>query len=241
MKRRSMVGLCTSMFAAYAFYQWLMPQVATETASSLSGAAQAASLVGENVPSRIQIQPSAALLDGFPESLTIDDGRRTVTVEYTGKLLRKRSLVLVPVGVYEIAGYIEAPTTGQTEQLLDNMLVEGPSKLYMIRFLLPLPGRAILNDIHESVVASFGDVNMEEVEADINRFCKQFGRGSSRGDIVYIAWLGGGRVYSGFQTPNEATLVAQDGDLARAIWRIWAGPESENRVNLVERFRQSPQ
>ncbi|MFO0947635.1 MAG: hypothetical protein U1D30_17210 [Planctomycetota bacterium] len=236
-----MVGLCGSMFAAYAAYQWYMAPVALETASSLAGAAQAAALPPGDVPPSIRLEPSTSLLDGFPESLTIDDGQRKVTVQYTGKLLRKRSLVLVPVNVYEIAGYIETPAVGQSEMLLENMMAEGSAKLYLLRFLMPLPGRAILNDIHESIVASFGDVDMAKVEADINRFCKQFGRGSSRGDIVYIAWLSGGRVYSGFQTPNEATLVAKDVDLARAIWRIWAGPESENRVNLVERFRQSPQ
>jgi hypothetical protein len=193
------------------------------------------------VPSPLAVQHSKATIDNFPETVTIKDGDRSYEVRYTGKILRKRAIVLIPVRIYEIAAYVEAPSEGETETLLDDLLIDGRPKLYIIRFLMPLPGKAILNDIRIALEESFGDVDMKKVENEIDHFCGQFGRGSSRGDLVHIVWLKGGKVFSGFDAPNNVEFIAEDYDFAKALWRVWAGPNSENRINLVERFSKNTQ
>jgi hypothetical protein len=187
----------------------------------------------------LKVTPSENTIDDFPETVTISDGSRELEVRYTGRILRKRAVVLIPMRIYEIASYVEEPAEGDTETLLDGLLVDGRAKLFIIRFLMPLPGKAILNDIRIALEESFGDVDMNEVDEEIQRFCSQFGRGSSRGDLVHIVWLKGGKVFSAFEAPERLEYIAEHEAMARAIWRIWTGPESENRIDLVQRYSRS--
>lgn len=216
------------------------PPLAPAATASLAGPVWPipADLGNAPQPVRVELGPFSAA--GFPERATVFDGSCPTEVHYTGKILRKRAVLLVPVNIYEIAAYVEEPAEADQETLLDEMLVDGPVKLFVLRFLLPLPGRAILADIRQAIVDSFGDVDMGQLQCEIDRFCGQFGRGASRGEMVYIVWLPGGRIYSGFHTADPLSFIAADEPMARAIWRVWAGPDSENRVDLVERFTAKP-
>lgn len=209
------------------------------TASSSNAAAPTNPASETVITPTIAVTPSETTIDNFPETVTIKDGTRQIEVRYTGKILRKRAIVLIPMSIYEIASYVEEPAEGETEALLDHLLVDDRTKLFVIRFLMPLPGKAILNDIKIALEESFGDVDMKSIEAEIDRFCSQFGRGSSRGDLVHIVWLKGGKIFSAFEAPDHLEFIAEHQGMARAIWRIWTGPESENRINLVERYSKS--
>src|SRR5690606_27840072 len=139
--------------------------------------------------------------------------------------------------LYSIASYVEEPKAGNSNELLDRLLSDGPRKVYILRFLKPLPGNQILNAIREEIDATFQDADMERLKENIDNFVQIFAEGSSTGDEVYMVWLPQGRLYCSFKKQDELKMIAQDIPLARAIWRIWAGEQSgEERLSLVERF-----
>lgn len=185
-------------------------------------------------PIKIKVGPPQA--DGFPASLELFDHLREVPMVYTGKMLRVKK-VLLSVKLYEIASYVEEPKKGEPVALLDELLTDAFPKVYAIRFIASLPGRTILNDIYNEINMTFGDVDMVRLKPNIDRFVQQFARGSKKGDWVFIVWMPGGRIYSSFDAPEKVEFIGHDVPLARAIWRIWAGPKSHpERLGLVERF-----
>lgn len=189
----------------------------------------------------LQVSLSNELIDGFPKSVTVVDGDKRYDVEYTGKFTRMKQLLVFPIHLYAIASYVQSPEKGETEELLDEMLVDGTPRVYLLRMLKTIPGKAVMNAIEEEINTYFTDVDMTKFGSDIGRFTAQFGNGAERDDIVYMVWLPGGRVFSGYNAPDKVELVAQDLTLARAIWRIWAGKHSgPERVGLVERFATRP-
>lgn len=185
----------------------------------------------------LQVKVSEELIEGFPKSVTVVDGDKQYKVDYTGNFIRMKQLLVFPIHLYAIASYVQAPKEGDTEALLDEMLVDGTPRVYLLRMLKTIPGKAVMNAIEEEINTYFVDVDMDKYGKDIQRFTAQFGNGATRDDIVYMVWLPGGRVFSGYNAPDKVQLVAQDLTLARAIWRIWAGEHSgPERVGLVERF-----
>jgi hypothetical protein len=191
----------------------------------------------EDLYAPIRVELGEKKIGNFPEIVTIEGCERRYVTHFTGKLDRAKSFVITTLPTYELAAYCEKPHHGKTETLLDGMLVDGSPRLLMLRFKNALPGRAILSDIYGEIQASFGDVDFPRLKPNIDRFVQQFGRGSRKGEVVYLVWLPGGRVYSGFGTPERLQLISEDEALARAIWRIWCGPQSgPERVHLVERF-----
>lgn len=185
----------------------------------------------------IRLELGRQMVDGFPEVIKVIDGPRTCDVRYMGKIKRSRGVVILSIKTYEIAAYIDEPTRQPTGELLDELLLDGRPKVYLIRFVNPLPGRAILKDIYTEINTTFTDVDMKRLKSNIDRFCQQFARGSSTGDLISIVWLKQGRVYSCFDAMDKVEFIGQDIPLARAIWRIWAGPQcGPERVDLVSRF-----
>lgn len=190
-------------------------------------------------PKSISVEPSKENLEDFPATITVKDGDKNYTVQYTGQFRRSKKF-LIELNTYDIASYVQSPEKGQTMDLLNDLLVDGEVKVYMLRFINALPGRQISNDIYDAINEQFYDVDVDRLKDGINTFCEQFSVGSSRGDIVYIVWLPGGAVYSGFKT-RDLSFVGKDVPFARALWRIWAGPKyGEKRYGLVRRFAFDP-
>lgn len=193
----------------------------------------------EPAPQEISVETSGALISGFPETVTIGAGDEQFTTTYTGMFTRSKNVLFVPIALYSIASYVENPHEVNSKALLDRLLKDGPRKVYILRFLKPLPGNQILNAIREEINATFSDVDMDRLESNINQFVQIFSPGSSTGDEVYMVWLPGGKLYCSFKDQSKLEMIAQDVPLARAIWRIWAGEQTgEERLSLVERFTE---
>jgi hypothetical protein len=207
------------------------PAIESKTAEPLS--------VEAPTPKSISVEPSKENLEDFPATITVKDGDKSYTVQYTGQFRRSKKF-LIELNTYDIASYVQSPEKGQTMDLLNDLLVDGEVKVYMLRFINALPGRQISNDIYDAINEQFYDVDVDRLQDGINTFCEQFSVGSNRGDIVYIVWLPGGAVYSGFKS-QDLSFVGKDVPFARALWRIWAGPKyGEKRYGLVRRFAFEP-
>jgi hypothetical protein len=174
----------------------------------------------------------------------VHDNGDTYVTHYTGQARRlednpKVGPINLPVTVkvYDIASYVIEPKKGDKFELLDGLLQDGPTKVYVIRFLSNLPGRKIMNDIYDEINSTFGDVDVPRLKPSIDSFCTTFKNGSRKGDLVYLVWLPGGRIYSAFNTPEKVHLIGQDKPFAKAIWRIWAGEQfGEKRITLVSQY-----
>ena len=189
------------------------------------------------VPSEVKVVLAQEQVEGFPETVTIHTGNEELLTELTGHFTRSRNLLLITLNLYEIASYVEAPEKGETELLLNGLLEDNCPKVYLIRFRMKLPGKAVLKAITDEINATFTDVDMDRLKENIDRFVGQFAGGASAGDMIYVARLPGGLVYSSINAPEHLGLIAEDQPLARALWRIWAGETSgPERVGLVKRF-----
>lgn len=220
--------------AAGGYYYWTTPPVIPFDADAL------AMPEGGKLPEPIQIEYGPVNDAGFASWIKVFDERGTYDTVYMGKLLRTKGPRFLPIRLYEIAAYTVDPKPASVDALLGDLLVDGKPKVYVIKFIAGLPGRAILSDIYNEIDATFTDVDMDRLRSNIDKFVQQFARGSKRGDLIYILWLPGGRVYSSFDAPEKVEFIGQDVPLARAIWRIWAGPQSgPERVTLVDRFARS--
>lgn len=180
---------------------------------------------------------SSELVDGFPASVEVLDGDRSYTVEYTGQFTRQTKLLFLSIDLYTIASYIESPKPGETEQLLDDMLVDGVRRVYLLRMCKNIPSGAIAHAMDLEIDNYFTDVDLDRLSEQVNAFRAVFSSGARRNQIVYMAWLPGGRVYASFNNPNDVKMIAQDLPLAKAVWAIWAAPHSgPERVGLVEKI-----
>jgi hypothetical protein len=194
----------------------------------------------EPVARQVQVEPSGETVEDFPAFIEVVDGSKRYRCEYTGQFRRTKK-VLVEIKTYDIASYVLEPEKGETLKLLDGLLVDGKAKVYMLRFISALRGQMIMNDIYDRINSSFDDVDVDRLQKNIDDFVSVFKSGSQKGDIVYIVWLPGGRVYSSFNQANPVPYIADDVPFARALWRIWAGPTfGDIRFNLVRRFADPP-
>lgn len=188
----------------------------------------------------IKVVPSDELIDAFPKSVTLQVDGQSYSLENTGQFVRARTLVIFPIQIYSIASYVESPTSAHRDDLLAGLMRDGPRKVYLLRFLRNLKGSLIHTAISEEIEETFSDVDMGKFKMDIERFTSQFANGSTAGDMVYMVWLPGGWLFSSYNKADSLNLIAQDVTLARAVWRIWAGPNAgDDRFQLVRRYTNS--
>lgn len=195
----------------------------------------------ESMSPTIRVEPSKEVVEDFPAFIDVHDGEKSFHCEYTGQFRRTKKII-VEIKTYDIASYVVEPQRGQTMELLDGLLVDGKTKVYMLRFISSLKGTMIMNDIYDRINSSFDDVDVDRLQKNIDNFVSVFKSGSKPGDVVYIVWLPNGKVYSAFNTKDPVPSIAQDVPFARALWRIWAGPTfGDIRFNLVRRFADPSQ
>lgn len=170
----------------------------------------------------------------FPQTLTLVVDGKEHELQYTGALVRQKQVLFVTLTLYSLASYVEKmPAATDPDEQLDSLLRDGPRKAYILRFGMSLPGGQIMTAIEDEIDATFGDVDTVAHADALDRFTKPFGEGATKGDVVHLAWLPGGKVFAGFRT-KVGSLIGKDIALARAIWRIWAGTGAgEARYGLV--------
>ena len=172
----------------------------------------------------------------FEESVTITEGGKRYPLMQTGAYVRSRK-VLVTIDLYEIASYAESPPEGTTDQMLESLWRDDGRKAYVLRFLKPLPGWELRKAVRDEMARSFGDVSMDDHRDDLDRLLKAFDAGARSGEVFYLVRLTGNRVYFGMGAEKNLALATSSPELARAIWRMWAGPTAEpGRAGLVERL-----
>ncbi|MGL5094107.1 MAG: chalcone isomerase family protein [Planctomycetia bacterium] len=195
--------------------------------------------VAPSAPMVVALQPAAEQIDGFPATMVVKAASADLPVQLTGKLTRKKTMLFITLDIYDVASYVAQPKSAPADVLLDDMLVDGTPRVYMLRFLKPATGSQIMTAINEEITLTFTDVDMVKVGASVEEFVQTFKSGASSGDEVFLVWLPGGNIYCAFNTKEKVTRIGDDATLARAIWRIWAGEGSgPERFDLVKLFAQ---
>jgi hypothetical protein len=200
--------------------------------------AAAAYATAENADDAVWMEPKLDRARPFPETIRTGGPIGDCTLQLTGSFVRRRPILFLNLDVYEIASYVETPKLGSTEELLDGLLIPNQRRAYHLRFLLSLSGKQVMEAFDDEVSRSFGDVDMEKHGADVKAFVNLLADGVSAGDVVYLLWTPDGCLFAGFKRNRALERITSEPSVARAIWRIWAGPTAEpGRAGLVARYR----
>ena len=185
----------------------------------------------------VSIFPPLAPSSLFPEQVVLSEGGRRTTLSLTGQYARSRQVLFATIYFYEIASYAEVPPNGSVDEMLESLWRNEGRKVYLLRFLFSVPGWQLRQAVHDEMGRSFGDVPVEEHRGQVDALLNAFASGASAGDVFYLARVAGDRVYLGVRRSKNLDLVTESGPLARAIWRMWAGPTAEpGRAGLVKRL-----
>ncbi|MFO0947679.1 MAG: hypothetical protein U1D30_17445 [Planctomycetota bacterium] len=192
-------------------------------------------------PSSVKVKVSESSIDDFPESVEIEYGDESILATYTGHLVKRKKVLVLPVETNRVACYVVDPQEGDGDALADALMVDGYPRALLLRFTRRLPGSFIANDIEENIRKTFTDVDVPRLRSNIDRFVQKFANGSAPGHKVYFVWMPGGRVYIGYETPNNVELIAEDVPFARALWRCYVGRDQPDRTDMVKRYAQTTQ
>ena len=197
-------------------------------------AAASALVDASPLPDPVGVITSGKGENHFPgNARVLADGQEVLT-HFTGQLTRYANLYVVKLPVYSIASFLENPGAGgDAEGILANMLEDGLTRVYVIRFERNVSGAQLEDAFRKEIEATFSDVDMPRLKPRIDTVLAQFGKGAKKGDMVYMVWRPGGRLHCGFGNPHAIGPVAVDIPLARAFWRIWAGEHNGDRTELV--------
>jgi hypothetical protein len=189
-----------------------------------------------NTPIDKAVSLASALYAGspFPEKVVVVEGGRSTTLPMTGSYVRSRKIV-VTIDFYEIASYVADRPSGSTDEMLESIWSDDGKKVYLLRFLFSVPGWQLRQAIHDEIARSFKDVSVDDHKEELDRMRTAFGTGAAAGDVFYLVRLPGNRIYLGVRNEKDLSLVTTSPPLARAIWRMWAGPTAEpGRAGLVK-------
>lgn len=190
----------------------------------------------QEIPRTVRVKVSKEQIDGFPKSMEVEAGDQTFEADYTGNVIRKKVVLVLPVHTNTVASYVIDPKEGVADELADSLMVDGQPRALILKFVMRLPYAFIANDINTEIKKTFTDVDVPRLRNNIDRFINKFSNGSQPGHLVYFVWMPGGRVYIGYETPDEVELIAEDIPFARALWRIYAGRDEPDRANLVKEY-----
>lgn len=190
----------------------------------------------KEIPRIVQVKTSEEKIDGFPKSIEIQAGDQHFSANYTGNVIRKKVVLILPVRTNNVASYVIDPKEGDADELADSLLVDGEPRALILKFAMRLPYTFIADDINTEIAETFTDVDVPRLRKNIDRFINKFSNGSQTGHLVYFVWMPGGRVYIGYETPNEVELIAEDVPFARALWRCYAGRQEPDRADLVKQY-----
>lgn len=190
----------------------------------------------EETPASVTVVPTVLnAATNLPDSLVVKAGKKVHTLTYTGHKLDVGTLFFLSLELYRLGSFVETPEPASAEAWQEKLLTDGTPKAYLLQFSNQLPGGPIQSAIQEKIDTTFTDVDMAKLGKSIDYFVGLFANGAAKGDTVYLVWLPGGKVYVGFKT-TELSLLAEDPAFARALWRIWAGPQSANWADLSLKF-----
>lgn len=190
----------------------------------------------ETTPNLVKVNVSDSTLDNFPETVEIEFGDEKILATYTGHLVKRKKVLILPVETNRVACYVVSPTMGDGDTLADDLMVDGQPRALLLRFTKRLPGSFIADDIEQNIRETFTDVDVPRLRPNIDRFVQKFANGSAPGHKVYFVWMPGGRVYIGYETPENVELIAEDIPFARALWRCYVGRDHADRTDMVKRY-----
>jgi hypothetical protein len=214
---------------------WYLTRPRGDAPHLAANAAAAAALDDPStLPEPVGVITAGKAENHFPDSARVQADGEEVETRFAGQLTRYANLYVVKLPVYSVAAYLEPPDTGRdAEGILQNMMVDGLTRVYVIRFERNVSGAQLEDAFRKEIDATFGDVDMPRLKPRIDTVLAQFGKGAKKGDRVYMVWRPGGRLHCGFGNPHAIGPVAVDIPLARAFWRIWAGEQNADRTELV--------
>lgn len=176
----------------------------------------------------------------FPDQVVVVEGGRRSTLSMTGSYVRFKKVLFATINIYEVASYVVDRPTGSTEEMLDAIWRHDGTKVYLLRFLFPVPGWELRQAIQDEMARSFHDVSIDDHKEELDRIRTAFGTGAAASDVFYLVRLPGNRIYLGVRNEKDLSLVTTSPPLARAIWRMWAGPTAEpGRAGLVKLLESS--
>jgi len=197
------------------------------------------SLLVERGEMPVSVFPALRVNTPFPETVTVAEGKSAWPLALSGSYVRAKTF-LVTISFYEVASYSESPPRGTTEEMLESIWRDDGRKAYLLRFLVPLPGWQLQKAVTDEMARSFDDVSIDDYREDIDRLLGSFAAGAHAGDVFYLVRLPKGRIHFGMRTERSLALATSSPPLARAIWRMWAGPTAEpGRAGLVSRLVKS--
>ncbi len=177
----------------------------------------------------------------FPAEAKLTADGRTARLQRTGAFTRRVSILFVGLDVYRIASYVENPRPAAAETVLEELLVDGPRRVLALRFLRTLSGAQLREAFDAEIKNCFGDVDLERQAGPLKRFLAEFAQGAGANEILYLAWLPGGRFFLGRNDPQRLAPIAADPAFARAVWRIWSAPTAgDSRYELVSEISLEP-
>ena len=190
------------------------------------------------VDQSVHVAPPLSAGSPFPEKVFILEGGGRSALSMTGSYVRSRTM-LITIDFYEVASYVAEQPQGSTEEMLDALWREDGKKVYLLRFLFSVPGWQLRKAVHDEMARSFHDVSVDDHRAELDRLLAAFGTGAAAGDVFYLVRLPGNRIYLGVRNEKDLSLITQDPPLAKAIWRMWAGPTAEpGRAGLVKLLKR---
>lgn len=164
----------------------------------------------------------------FDRSVTFTHKGKTYQLEATGAALRRKWFVKG----YVIGHYIENPTQGTQEEVLEEIFSNAKAKQITKIWLHQLPLPLIRDSYKETLANVMTASEYEKNEADINKFIELFKEDAQIGDVHYIRWLPGGYIELYKNDEKRGGLV--NAELGKALWSMWLGPESVvDRKSLI--------
>lgn len=194
-----------------------------------------------STPNVVSVHPALHKGDSFPDTIELREGEFKTKLSRTGSYTRSRFVLITDVDFYEVSSYVETSPTGSTIEMLDSLWRDDGRKVYLLRFVISVPGWQLRKAVHDEIARSFDDVPLDEHRIEIDGLLKAFASGASAGDVFYLARSPGDRIHVGVRSEKNLDFVTSAPALTRAIWRMWAGPTAEpGRAGLVSRLQEKP-
>jgi hypothetical protein len=185
----------------------------------------------------VGVSPTLHVGAPFPDTIVVNEGAHRRSLTQSGSYVRSRPVLIATIDFYEVASYLENPPNGSVETMLESIWKDDGRKAYLLRFLFSVPGWQLRKAVHDEMARSFDDVPIDEHREELERLLQAFETGARAGDVFYLVRRPGDRVYLGVRSADDLSLVTKSPALARAIWRMWAGPTAEpGRAGLVKRL-----
>lgn len=156
----------------------------------------------------------------FPRRMTVRVGEKEHLLDATGSGVRRRMMFRV----YECAGYAEGSLAGIAEP--GAALLEGTfARALSFRFLRDVTGDKAREAFAEGIARSLPKPT-GAVTTAMEEFLTVFDGGMKTGDSLELLWIPGVGLW--VEVRGAARPLIANDDLARAMWKVYFGPDPIN-------------